>query len=101
MQSVMGITYNGLQLQEVGDFEDESSLPPLNLLCSSELHVTTEPPISCRCCYVPFFCCHLVLALLSLSFMNLLSGFLFKASSKYCIAISISLLAKKASPKLS
>jgi transposase len=41
---------NGLQLQEVGDFEDENCLPPMNLIRSTKLHLTTEPPISCRCC---------------------------------------------------
>ena len=44
------ITANVLQLQEVGDFEDENRLPPLNLIRSTKLHLTTEPPISCRCC---------------------------------------------------
>jgi len=44
------IGYNGLQLQEVGDFGDENCLPPLNLIRSIKLHLTTEPPISCRCC---------------------------------------------------
>ena len=39
-----------LQLQEVGDFGDENCLPPLNLIRSTKLHLTTEPPISCRCC---------------------------------------------------
>jgi hypothetical protein len=41
---------NGLQLQEVGDFGDENCLPALNLIRSTKLHLTTEPPISCRCC---------------------------------------------------
>jgi hypothetical protein len=44
------ITYNVLQLQEVGDFGDENCLPALNLIRSTKLHLTTEPPISCRCC---------------------------------------------------
>jgi hypothetical protein len=39
-----------LQLQEVGDFGDENCLPPQNLIRSTKLHLTTEPPISCRCC---------------------------------------------------
>ncbi len=39
-----------LQLQEVGDFGDEICLPPPNLIRSTKLQVTTEPPISCRCC---------------------------------------------------
>ena len=45
------LAHNGLQLQEVGDFGDENCLPPLNLMRSTKLHLTTEPPISCRCCY--------------------------------------------------
>ena len=45
------ITANGLQLQEVGDFEAQNCLPPLNLIRSTKLYLTTEPPISCRCCY--------------------------------------------------
>jgi len=36
-----------LQLQEVGDFEAPNCLPPLNLIRSTKLHLTTEPPISC------------------------------------------------------
>jgi len=54
------MTHNGLQLQEVGDFEAlnclpvrnevKAGLPPLNLIRSTKLHLTTEPPISCRCC---------------------------------------------------
>ena len=47
--------HNGLRLQEVGDFEDENCLPPKNLIRSTKLHLTTEPPISCRCCYMQFF----------------------------------------------
>jgi len=39
-----------LQLQEVGDFGDENCLPPLNLIRSTKLDLTTEPPISCSCC---------------------------------------------------
>jgi len=42
---------NGLQLQEVGDFGDENCLSALNLIRSTKLYLTTEPPISCRCCY--------------------------------------------------
>jgi hypothetical protein len=45
------LTANVLQLQEVGDFGDENCLPPLNLIRSTKLPLTTEPPISCRCCY--------------------------------------------------
>jgi hypothetical protein len=39
----------GLQLQ-VGDFELQNCLPPQNLIRSTKLHLTTEPPIFCRCC---------------------------------------------------
>ncbi|MBC7411859.1 MAG: IS30 family transposase [Bacteroidia bacterium] len=42
---------NVLQLQEVGDLEAQNYLPALNLIRSTKLHLTTEPPISCRCCY--------------------------------------------------
>jgi|LSQX01.3.fsa_nt_gb hypothetical protein len=52
---VFNIAGNGLQLQEVGDFEAQNCLPPLNLIRSTKLHLTTEPPISCRCCYRAFF----------------------------------------------
>ena len=45
------IADNGLQLQEVGDFEAQNCLPTLNLIRSTKLQLTTEPPISCRCCY--------------------------------------------------
>jgi len=40
-----------LQLPEGGDFEALHCLPPLNLRRSTKLHLTTKPPISCRCCY--------------------------------------------------
>jgi len=52
------IAYNGLQLQEVGDFEALNCLPPQNLIRSTKLHLITEPPISCRCCYLPFYSVH-------------------------------------------
>jgi hypothetical protein len=35
---------------------DENCLPPLSLIRSTKLHLTTEPPISCRCCYAQCFC---------------------------------------------
>jgi len=53
--SSVRLACNVLQLQEVGDFGDENCLPPLNLIRSTKLHLTTEPPISCRCCYAQFF----------------------------------------------
>ena len=34
--------HNVLQLQEVGDFGDENCLPPLNLIRSTKLHLTTD-----------------------------------------------------------
>jgi len=40
-----------LQLQEGADFEAPNCLPPQNLIRSTKLHLTTEPPISCKCCY--------------------------------------------------
>ena len=49
------VTYNGLQLQEVGDFEAQNCLPPQNLIRSTKIHLTTEPPIFCRCCYAQVF----------------------------------------------
>ena len=42
---------NVLRLQEVGDFGAQNCLPALNLIRSKKLHLSTEPPISCRCCY--------------------------------------------------
>src|SRR5690554_285829 len=51
----LSVATNGLQLQEVGDFGALNCLPPLNLIRSTKLHLTTEPPISCRCCYSQFF----------------------------------------------
>lgn len=47
---------NGLELQEVGDFGDENCLISVNLIRSTKLSLTTELPISCRCCYRLFFC---------------------------------------------
>ena len=37
---------DGLQLQEVGDFEALNFLPALNLIRGTKLHLTNEPPIS-------------------------------------------------------
>ncbi len=45
------IGYNVPQLQEVGVFEVRNCLPPLILIRSTKHYFTTEPPISCRCCY--------------------------------------------------
>jgi hypothetical protein len=46
------IAGNVFGLGEGGDFEDENCLPPLNLIRGTKLHLTIEPPIFCRCCYV-------------------------------------------------
>jgi len=35
----------------VWQFEAQNCLPAMNLIRSTKLHLTTEPPISCRCCY--------------------------------------------------
>jgi len=51
--SFLFISHNVLRLQEVGDFGAQNCLPALNLIRSTKPLVTTEPPISCRCCYVP------------------------------------------------
>ena len=66
------ITANVLQLQEVGDFGDENCLPPLNLIRSTKLHLTTEPPISCRCCYMMplHLSCSRIVQTLYLSVLN-------------------------------
>jgi len=39
---VLSIACNGLQLQEVGDFEALNFLPPQNLIRSTKLHLSTE-----------------------------------------------------------
>lgn len=50
------LAHNVLKLQEVGDFEYENCLSPMNLIRSTKLGLTTEPPISGSCCYrLPFF----------------------------------------------
>jgi len=53
--SGLRVADNVLQLQEVGDFGDENCLLALNLIRSTNVHLTTEPPISCRCCYSQWF----------------------------------------------
>jgi hypothetical protein len=52
---VVGTEILGLQLQEVGDFEAQNRLPLQNLILNTKLHLTTEPPISCRCCYAVYY----------------------------------------------
>ena len=67
-RSFFTMTANVLQLQEVGDFEALNCLPPQNLLRRTKLHLTTEPPIFCRCCYkLVFFLSLLVCSYLLLS----------------------------------
>ena len=46
---------DGLQLQEVGDFEALNCLTALHLIRSTKLDLTTEPPLLGRCCYSSFF----------------------------------------------
>ena len=46
---------NVLALGEEADFEAENCLPPMNLIRSTKLYLTTEPPICCRCCYLQCF----------------------------------------------
>ncbi len=50
-------TTNGLQIQEVGDFEALNCIPAQNLIRSLQIHLTTEPPISCSCYFGLFFYC--------------------------------------------
>ncbi len=70
-----------LQLQEVGDFGDENCLPPLNLIRSTKLHLTTEPPISCRCCYLLAFSSVIIISFVKPSFAILI---LVKCFSDFC-----------------
>jgi hypothetical protein len=42
------MVHNGLQLQEVGDYEAQNCLPPLNLIRSIKLHLTIDTPIYCK-----------------------------------------------------
>ena len=42
--------YNGLQLQEAGDFEAQNSLLPQNFVRNAKPHLIAEARISCRCC---------------------------------------------------
>jgi hypothetical protein len=39
-----------LQLQEVGDFEAQNCLSPLNVIRNTKLHLSTEPAILGKCC---------------------------------------------------
>ena len=42
----VSIAYNGLALGEEADFGAQNCLPSLNLVRSTNVHLTTEPPIS-------------------------------------------------------
>src|SRR5690606_24280051 len=79
--SPKGFRYIVLQLQEVGDFGDENCLPPLNLIRSTKLHLTTEPPISCRCCYLLAFSSVIIISFVKPSFAILI---LVKCFSDFC-----------------
>ena len=46
---------NVLQLTEVGDYEAENFKLKQMYNRSINAHITTEPPILVRRCYVPFF----------------------------------------------
>jgi hypothetical protein len=51
-----GITVNGLQLPEGGDFEALHFQLSTNFDRSTTLGLTTEPPLLVLCCYLlPFF----------------------------------------------
>jgi hypothetical protein len=53
---MMRFAANGLQIGEEADFEALNCLPSLNLIRSTKLDLTTEPPILGRCCYMlPFY----------------------------------------------
>jgi len=79
------ISANGLQLEEVGDFGDENCLPPLNLIRSSRVHLNTEPPISCSCCYSWF--CSLLITLNDCDFNPSLTLTMYNPIGKYCVFI--------------
>ncbi len=49
------LAHNVWQLKEVGDFGAINCLLPQNSIRSTKLHLTTEPPIFFRCCYMPYF----------------------------------------------
>jgi hypothetical protein len=54
------LTHNGLQLQEVGDFEALHCQPSTNFDRSTKLDLTTEPPLLGRCCYGLVFSLQLI-----------------------------------------
>ena len=49
------LAHNGLQLPEGGDFGVLHCEPITNIVRITNLDLTTEPPLSGRCCYVLFF----------------------------------------------
>jgi hypothetical protein len=49
------LVHNVLQLTEVGDYEAQNLKIEIMFNRSKNAHITTEPPILVRCCYVPFF----------------------------------------------
>jgi hypothetical protein len=51
----LSIGTNVLQLPEGGDFEALHCQPSTNFGRSTELDLTTEPPLLGRCCYRAFF----------------------------------------------
>jgi hypothetical protein len=80
---------NGLQLQEVGDFEAQNCLPALNLIRSTKLHLTTEPPLLGRCCYA------FALFFLSSVLLSFLVGFVERWQSKlFCNFWSVNWLVR-------
>ena len=44
------ILVHGLAIGEEVDYEAQNSLPALNLILSTKLHLSTEPPLLGRCC---------------------------------------------------
>jgi hypothetical protein len=54
-ERLLRITGNVLQLQEVGDIEALNCLSPQNLIRSTKLHLTTEPPIFVGAVVCSFF----------------------------------------------
>ena len=78
------MTANVLQLQEVGDSEALNCLPPQNLIPSTKLHLTTEPPIFCRCCYkLVFFRSWPVCSLFTVSWLGGSFGFFLRWSWRW------------------
>ena len=50
----LAVAVNVLQLTEVGDYEGQTLKLKQMYNRSRNAHITTEPPILVRCCYVPF-----------------------------------------------